>query len=830
MGITKRADTISEAAAIAKAAEEAAERAANNDEEDEDEDDDEENKSKVVFRPIFQMACNELMLLSQLRPHDSNFLLEQLSHNISFLCSEIPLVSTILMHEHSNADFYNELYRQAQEFMAQAFDKSFTALYEYETNKSISDLKRDMLWLSSVKTIKHCPPPVQEDSSVLLYVDLDVAHCFTVRALDGIEANTGDATPIQTEWNWIDGIDTFTPKKIVKATELIQELHQVHKQAYTGEKDLTVTVIILSRMSKPRVVKDKSKKKKKQPVLPLPEDAMPSMVYVSQKLQETLGLPVEFIPCLDTLHERLDKSHAIPTPSPIPTPNPIHGDQPALSTEVVVKTPSFDFRILVMEHWEQLLHPKPRVEPVVVEEVKVVKDDPKAKPAKKKGKEKEEEEKKSTTPAVVVEKKELPHYDTLEAKLDAVWHNSYCDMISDRFNMFIDVVVLDTFGAEDWQSIVAITPKKTRIVGPLLATELNRLKPILQPQDLWSYRIRPNNSRLAALVGGKSLTSKVWMFDNLLEISDDIYLTGSVACTFLRYLTLPKAQRKLFDQDGECGLTFRVMERLQSKAQRLQVKIYLPMDYIVGDGPIVPEDDEKPTDEGENLSPQAAEEEDEDDEEDGDDEDEEEEEPVAKKKKKKVVKVVGMYKYVMLAYQNEFVETIIVTEPEELYEICISTPYEGSTFTVQHKKISSESAWIAIDEIKPGALYGDFEVVNQTGNPIPLPHHWINRVYDIGVNALNHLTKRISVQGDPVIIAGVPGIIECRDFQTSSKGIIAALQGKDDVVIVGGATTKWIQHLEEGSPNKVVQSRLNSSVLKYLVAGKEHPALSSIMH
>ncbi|KDO24735.1 hypothetical protein SPRG_10269 [Saprolegnia parasitica CBS 223.65] len=832
--MTKAADVISEAAAIAAAAEEAARKAAAGDDEDDDEDDENNKSSTPNYKPVFQITCCELELLAQFRPHDGAFLQAQLSDRFACLCSEIPVVSSILKHESSGDAFYDELYAQGRAFMAQAVDESVAATIAFELEQTTSALKRDKLWLGSVATAYPAPSP-SDDRTVLLYVDLDVAHCFTVRAREPI---VGTETDVGTEWGWIDGIDTFIPHKIRAVATWLASLCEAHEAAYDNSRDVTVTLVLVTRMSNARVIKDKKGKKRKQAPLAAPDDATPSTALVAQKLQETLGRPVEYLSHMESLHDRLRKpppslsstpSTAFVTPSASPTP----GAEPNPSPELT-PPPSLQVHIVLMEHMELLLHPPPRPDPIVVDDAKVAKEDAKAKaPAKKgKAKDKEDDEKKTAavvTPSVLLVR-EAPVYASDDAKIDAVFSGTYADVVSEGFRSLVDVTAINSFGGDDWRSILALPA--TPFVGPALATEMHRLAPLLQP---FESRVRHDGTRLVVVLGGKSLVSKLWLLDYLLEIADAIYLVGGVAVSVLRFLTAPKAIQKTLSLPNEPGLTLRVLDRVRSKARRRLVPLLVPKDFLVGDGPIEPEvdnddDGATPGDDAQGRNTARGDDDDDDaddaddDDDDGDEEDEEEEEETPKKKKKKKTPAPVAVP-----------DVVVVNEPDEPCDSRPTLPFEGTTLHVQHLDLDEDdaTAWLPLDNMTPDMLASSFQaVLANDGTPLPLPSTWIQRVYDVGPRSVASLIDRLGAPNDPVIVAGLPGIVECRDFQESTTALLSALKPKKDLVVVAGSTTAhWLWQLDtDESSLKLIDpsSTRSRGVLSYYVAGQRHPALAAL--
>ncbi|EQC29481.1 hypothetical protein SDRG_12729 [Saprolegnia diclina VS20] len=829
--MAKAADVISEAAAIAIVAEEAARKAASG--EDDDDDDDDENKpSTPVYKPVFQITCCELELLSQFRPHDGVFLQAQLTDHFAGLCSEIPVVSSILQHDQSGDAFYDELYSQGRAFLAQAVDESVAATMAQEIDQIASALQRDKLWLTSVATTYPAPSPC-DDRTVLLYVDLDVAHCFTVRAR---EPSAGDETEVGTEWGWIDGIDTFIPKKIDAVAAWLTTLCAQHEAAYDATSNVTVTFVLVSRMSHARATKEKKvKKAKRKPPLPPPDDPIPSMAPVAQKLQETIGRPVEYLCHVESLHERLHKPPLSLSPTPAnpsvtPSGSPTPGTEPMTPPEVSMP-PSLQLNIILMEHMEALFHPPPRVDPIVVDDAKVLKDDPKAKAPAKKGKGKDDDEKKPA-PVVaspsVLSVREAPVYASDDAKMTAVYNGTYADVVSEGFRSLIDVTALDSFGGDDWKSIVALPA--TPFVGPALATEMRRLAPLLQPFGSFPNRVRPDGSRLVVVLGGKSLVSKLWLLDYLLEIADAIYLTGGVAVSVVRFLNASKAAQKTLSLPNEPGLTLRVLDRVRSKARRLLVPLLVPMDFLVGDGPIEPEADneEAPSDDAPGHTTARGDDDDDDaddaDEDDDDEEDEEDEDDVPKKKKKTKVPAPVVVP-----------EVVLVNEPDEVCDLRPTLPFEGTTLHLRHQDLDEEDAtgWLPLENITPDMLASAYQaVLANDGTPLPLPPTWIQRVYDVGPRSVASLLGRLRAPHDPVIVAGLPGIVECRDFQQSTSALLSVLRPKKERVIVSGSTTAhWLQQLdtdETGAKLITSASARSRNVLSYYVAGQRHPALAAL--
>ncbi|KAE9001246.1 hypothetical protein PF011_g13822 [Phytophthora fragariae] len=211
------------------------------------------------------------------------------------------------------------------------------------------------------------------------------------------------------------------------------------------------------------------------------------------------------------------------------------------------------------------------------------------------------------------------------------------------FTGMISVCILDGIPSKACEEIFAFGSKEDTpvltpptLAGPTLHEELQMWSEMLQPRLPGSSSGRPLQI-LTAVVGGKSLESKLRMIDGLLEIVHEIYFVGEVAMSLYRILHTKHAGKlakenysgtkheeveEEFEDDvskegivedeanehdreketsehfppvrtspkGIWDLLVPAVEKLQQKASRKSVRLLLPNDWVVGETPLEEQD------------------------------------------------------------------------------------------------------------------------------------------------------------------------------------------------------------------------------------------------
>ncbi|KAI0966901.1 putative phosphoglycerate kinase PgkA [Xylaria arbuscula] len=132
-----------------------------------------------------------------------------------------------------------------------------------------------------------------------------------------------------------------------------------------------------------------------------------------------------------------------------------------------------------------------------------------------------------------------------------------------------DVYINDAFGTAHraHSSMVGVDlPQKA--AGFLMKKELDYFAKALEnPQ-------RP----FLAILGGSKVSDKIQLIDNLLDKVNSLVITGGMAFTFKKTLENVQIGKSLFDEEGS-----KVVGQLIEKAKKNNVKVTLPVDYIIAD-------------------------------------------------------------------------------------------------------------------------------------------------------------------------------------------------------------------------------------------------------
>ncbi|KAL3660441.1 hypothetical protein V7S43_014593 [Phytophthora oleae] len=323
---------------------------------------------------------------------------------------------------------------------------------------------------------------------------------------------------------------------------------------------------------------------------------------------------------------------------------------------------------------------------------------------------------------------------------------------------------------------------------------------------------------------------------------------------------------------GLWDLLVPAVQKLQQKASRKCVRLLLPIDWIVGETPLE-----------ENTDTTAADEEN--DEEESEEEDEEEEEDNGGKRR-----VSGLNS----ARQKPLVEP----DHADTFEQKPRAVYDGDrAHVVLGKAPSADAGWQAFQNVTAQCLANarvtegkksvlvslraesesddvDDEIDAEAVHKPPtarFEYEWTFRALDVGPIAMASLASLLRQNAGlknqedgaanisrALIIHGVCGAVEFREFCVATKQLLQILQGysPSDVFIAGSSTATWLRQLESDQlnnvasgekkdsdanstavgaetaalPRKVVDDRTvrNARVLKQLVAAKPHAILASL--
>jgi phosphoglycerate kinase len=134
-----------------------------------------------------------------------------------------------------------------------------------------------------------------------------------------------------------------------------------------------------------------------------------------------------------------------------------------------------------------------------------------------------------------------------------------------------DIYVNDAFGAAHraHASTAGIANYLPAVAGFLLEKEVETLGGIL------AHPARP----FAALTGGAKVSDKIGMIENILDKVDSFLIGGGMAATFLKARSYQVGQSLVEDDKLELSL------RLMQDMERRGVRLLLPVDVVVADGP-----------------------------------------------------------------------------------------------------------------------------------------------------------------------------------------------------------------------------------------------------
>lgn len=96
--------------------------------------------------------------------------------------------------------------------------------------------------------------------------------------------------------------------------------------------------------------------------------------------------------------------------------------------------------------------------------------------------------------------------------------------------------------------------------------------------DYFAKALEDPQRPFLAILGGSKVSDKIQLIDNLLDKVNSLIITGGMAFTFKKTLEGVKIGNSLFDEEGS-----KVVGELLAKAKKNNVKVTLPVDYIIAD-------------------------------------------------------------------------------------------------------------------------------------------------------------------------------------------------------------------------------------------------------
>ncbi|WKY14656.1 hypothetical protein Q1695_000298 [Nippostrongylus brasiliensis] len=132
-----------------------------------------------------------------------------------------------------------------------------------------------------------------------------------------------------------------------------------------------------------------------------------------------------------------------------------------------------------------------------------------------------------------------------------------------------DIYVNDAFGtAHRAHSSMVGVKLETRACGYLMKNELVYFSKALNDPA------RP----FLAILGGAKVADKIQLIKNMLDKVNEMIIGGGMAFTFLKVDQNVEIGKSLYDEEGA-----KIVKDLLAKAKEKNVKIHLPVDFVVGD-------------------------------------------------------------------------------------------------------------------------------------------------------------------------------------------------------------------------------------------------------
>ena len=129
-----------------------------------------------------------------------------------------------------------------------------------------------------------------------------------------------------------------------------------------------------------------------------------------------------------------------------------------------------------------------------------------------------------------------------------------------------DVYVNDAFGTcHRAHSSMVGTNHQQKAAGFLVKKEL----------DFFSKALENPQRPFLAILGGAKVSDKIKLIDNLLDLVDEMIIGGGMAFTFKKVCNSVSIGTSLYDEEGA-----KIVKSLLEKAEKNNVKIHLPVDFL----------------------------------------------------------------------------------------------------------------------------------------------------------------------------------------------------------------------------------------------------------
>uniref|UniRef100_A0A6Q2XZF4 Phosphoglycerate kinase n=1 Tax=Esox lucius TaxID=8010 RepID=A0A6Q2XZF4_ESOLU len=132
-----------------------------------------------------------------------------------------------------------------------------------------------------------------------------------------------------------------------------------------------------------------------------------------------------------------------------------------------------------------------------------------------------------------------------------------------------DVYVNDAFGTAHraHSSMVGVNLSQ-KAAGFLMKKEL----------DYFAMALEKPARPFLAILGGAKVKDKIQLINNMLDQVNEMIIGGGMAFTFLKVLNNMEIGTSLYDEEGA-----KIVKELMAKAEKNQVKINLPVDFVTAD-------------------------------------------------------------------------------------------------------------------------------------------------------------------------------------------------------------------------------------------------------
>lgn len=793
------------------------------------------------FRAIHFAACTV--------PYKSSLLTASMTQSIGALCSEVPLVLEIVrMEQQSSVDV--ETHSQMRQLFMRAIDEAVSIDMNDQAEYNRQRRKYQRVWLSDIPThssLFESATAWAHGGVLLLHVDLDLAHWFTLSKSDQQASNVvGDSSSrndSSLEWKFSQALvdhDQFIPAKVSRAVRSIRIL--IDKSSEAGI-DIRA-IALLSRLSSfPPLNKSMKKLLAGAAMAAAPEASIEDRVLVEQKilqqlakslslkltvpvLERALAMNVNFCSTFDELQTHLTPA----APSEENEENAPAGADENGNVVPSLQTP----RVFLLEHMQELA--KNELTSAVKRAALAIQEALEAAPAPvvdakpstpATGKKAAPAAAAAKAPAVETKPAEVPMSadpaTELNIDIPPGWTRERVEIeaLGCKIAACCDAFVGDLFVSPACENLLNCTRNEHDckripvVLGPNLSTEVNAYGRCLQPES----ELAADRRCVRAVVGGTRLDQKIRLIDSLLERVQAIYFVGEIALTLYRLVIIKEHDRhqRLLRKSPLNTRRYHAwdalvpaLERLQQKAHRHNVALLLPFDWVVGES-LLEEQDQTVEEDEDDDEANADEEQDEDEE-----EEEEEDEKPRKKRSNKVKKKKPCKPLV---------------EPDEVDSWQKQKSYDGER---AHVLLEGFPTWISLAQVTRDT-FERYQVVSGFSSALvpsssavdaehedaePADHvtpvdmldnvfEWTYRAFDVGPLSTQALiqvlqTPTQDLSSNDLIWIGLFGAVDYRDFDGATREFVSFLAERSNFGLPAAGFLPEGQDAAAVGPSQVV--------------------------